>query len=130
MLADYEPKYPRTRAYFPSESFLVTPRVRISLAPPSSLRVEAFSEDERKLRARSGDARAPSAPENAEMVSPTASLRSSLCGRIVRCRCLLLANTTSGHELRTSQNDAKGTSSFWRRKRVPEHRLLMRHHTN
>jgi len=41
----------------------------------------------RKLRACSGDAHGPSAPENAQMVSCCASLRFSLYGRVTRCRC-------------------------------------------
>src|ERR1035437_290231 len=62
-------------------------RVRIDCAPPSSLRFEAFSGEVRKLRACSGDAQAPSAPEIGHMPSRGASLRFSLCGRVIRCRC-------------------------------------------
>ena len=36
MLADFGPKYPSTRAYFPSERRLATPKVRIPPAPPRS----------------------------------------------------------------------------------------------
>ena len=76
--------------------------------PPTSLRFEAFSGEVRKLRACRGDAREPSAPENAQMVSRCASLRFSLCGRVIRCRCLLLANATSGQE--TSEGDAQANA--------------------
>jgi hypothetical protein len=61
--------------------------VRIRPSPPNSLRFEAFSGEVRKLRACSGDAHAPSAPESAHMPSRGASLRFSLCGRVIRCRC-------------------------------------------
>jgi hypothetical protein len=74
------------------------PAVRIHPAPPASLRFEAFSGEVRKPRACSGDAHGPSAPENAQMVSRCASVRFSLCGRVIRCRCLLLANATFGQE--------------------------------
>jgi hypothetical protein len=66
--------------------------------PPTSLRFEAFSGDDRKKRACSGDAPAPPAPERAHMWSHAASLRFSLCGRVIRCRCLLLANARFGQE--------------------------------
>ena len=46
----------------------------------------------RKLRACSGYAHAPSGPENVQMMSGAASLRFSLCGRVIRSRCLPLAN--------------------------------------
>src|SRR5450759_1705620 len=36
MLADFDPKYPSTRAYFPSERLLATPKVLIPFAPPAS----------------------------------------------------------------------------------------------
>src|ERR1700737_747429 len=72
------------------------PGVRIHLATPTSLRFEAFSGEVRKLHACRGDAHGPSAPENAQMVSRRASLRFSLCGRVIRCRCPLLANATFG----------------------------------
>src|ERR1700730_2275595 len=72
------------------------PRVRILSAPPTSLRFETFSGEVRKLRACRGDAHGASAPENAQMVSRCASLRFSLCGRVIRCRYLLLANATFG----------------------------------
>jgi hypothetical protein len=32
------------------------------------------------------------------MLARCASLRFSLCGRVIRCRCLLLANATSGRD--------------------------------
>src|ERR1039457_5801901 len=35
MLADFDPKYPSTRAYFPSERLLATPKVLIPFAPAS-----------------------------------------------------------------------------------------------
>jgi hypothetical protein len=66
------------------------------ISPPTSLRFEAFSGEVRKLHACRGDAHGPSAPENAQMVSRRASLRFSLCGRVIRCRCPLLANATFG----------------------------------
>src|ERR1700730_778872 len=74
------------------------PRVRIHPAPPTSLRFETFSGEVRKLRACRGDAHGASAPENAQMVSRCGSLRFSLCGRVIRCRWLLLANATFGQE--------------------------------
>ena len=75
--------------------------VRIRLHhPPTSLRFEGFSWEVRKLRACSGDAHGPSAPESAHTSSRAPSLPYSLCGRVVRCRCRPLANATSGQELR------------------------------
>src|ERR1019366_5841477 len=38
MLADFDPKYPSTRAYFPSERLLATPKVLIPFAPAGSPR--------------------------------------------------------------------------------------------
>ena len=65
----------------------------------------------RKLRACSGDAHGPSAPESAHTSSRAPSLRYSLCGRVVRCRCRPLANATSGQELRYRER-GDGTLSF------------------
>ena len=73
---------------------LSVPRVRILFAPPRSLKFEAFSGEVRKPRACSDDAHGPSAPEKTQMVSRCASLRFSLCGRVIRCRCRLLANAS------------------------------------
>ena len=86
------------RAGFPAERLLATPKVRIQSSPPTSLRFEAFSGEVRKLRACSGDARGPSAPESGHTVSRCASLRFSLCGRVIRSRCPLSANATSEQE--------------------------------
>ena len=41
--ADFDTKYPSTRAYFPSERLLATPKVRIRLAPPPSPYLSVFS---------------------------------------------------------------------------------------
>src|ERR1019366_4969054 len=43
MLADFDPKYPSTRAYFPSESLLATPRFLIRPAPAGSRSETRFS---------------------------------------------------------------------------------------
>src|SRR5208337_789207 len=56
MLADFDPKFLQDSRGFPSERFLVTPRVLIPLAPPHSLGFEGFSGEVRKLRACSGNA--------------------------------------------------------------------------
>ena len=76
----------------------------------------------RKLRACSGNAHGPSAPENAQMGSRGASLRFSLCGRVIRCRCRLLA-----FESRAMRWALR---AFDGRKASPEHRLLRRHHAS
>src|ERR1700730_17090985 len=88
------------------------PAVRIHLAPPTSLRFEAFSGEVRKLRACRGDAHGPSAPENAQMMSRCASLRFSLCGRVIRCRCQPIAERTVRAEAADIASDATRTSSF------------------
>src|ERR1019366_6324648 len=46
---------------------------------------------------------APPAPESAHMASGAASLRFSLYGGVIRCRCLLSANATSGRKLPISR---------------------------
>src|ERR1700694_6047740 len=89
------------------------PTVRIHLAPPTSLRFEAFSGEVRKLRACRGDAHGASAPENAQMVSRCASLRFSLCGRVIRCRCPLLANATFDRNNRCRERCDGISSSRW-----------------
>jgi hypothetical protein len=71
----------------------------------------------RKLRACSGYAHAPPAPENAQMVSRAASLQFSLRGRVIRCRCQPLANATSGQKLpisRTARRASDGRKRFAR----------------
>ena len=54
--------------------------------------LEGFFREVSKLRVCSDDARGPSAPENARMVSRRVSHRFSLCGRAIRCRCMPLAS--------------------------------------
>ena len=66
----------------------------------TGLRFEAFFGEVRKLSVCSRDRtvyRHP-APENARIVNRAASFGFSLCGRVIRCRCLLLANATSREE--------------------------------
>jgi hypothetical protein len=107
------------------------PRVRIHPAPPLSLRCEAFSAEVRKLRAGSGDAHGPSAPESADMARRTPSLRLSLCGQVIRCRCLVLANAGSGQEPPISRARCEGHLELLMGEgRWPEHRLLKRRHAS
>ncbi len=120
----------RSSASFGQVEHLAALGVRIHFAPPTSLRFEAFSGEVHKLRACSGDAHAPSAPESAHMASRAASLRFSLCGRVIRCRCLLLANATSGRKLPISRAMRRARRASGGRKRSPEHRLLRRDHAN
>jgi hypothetical protein len=82
----------------------------------------------RKLRAFRGDARGPSAPENAQMVSRCASLRFSLCGRVIRCRCPLLANATFDRNNRCRERCDGHLELPMVEERWPEHRLLKRGH--
>ncbi len=114
----------------PPIAALAAPGVRIHPAPPTSLMFEAFSAKMRETRAYRGDVCEPSAPENAQMVSRCASLRFSLCGRVIRCRCLLLANATSGREPPISRAMRRAPRASDRRERWPEHRRLKRRHTS
>ena len=63
------------------------------------------------------------------MASRAASLQLSLCGQVIRCRCLLLANATLGQEPPILAR-WRATSSFWWEEPWPEHRLLKRRHAS
>jgi hypothetical protein len=72
MLADFDPKYPSTRAYFPSERLLATPAVRIRPAPHLSLKVFAMIGESIEKRAshsrRLWTATAPGSPQQQRLV--------------------------------------------------------------
>src|ERR1039457_2555351 len=70
MLADFDPKYPRTRAYFPSERLLAIPKVLIPFAPPNSPQFSRSLRRNRKYCAYSRTLFDLRAPENLSFGRP------------------------------------------------------------